>query len=513
MPPLTLPTRYLDVFMGNTVVKENVFLNRPADPSVPPTFHAAKDRLPQPFWDGHDAEIACYWKVWELAFRNLRQPTAQNGFITPYIDTAFNDCLFLWDSVFILMFARYGSRAFHFQQTLDNLYHSQATDGFITRELQQWDGQIRFHRCDPVSTGPNVLAWSEWEYFLNTNDKRRLAEVFPVLLGFHRWMRAFRTWQDGSYWSCGLACGMDNQPRTPPGCDWYVEHGHMTWIDATAQAALDARLLLQMADVIGRAADVADLREELPRLTACINERLWDAGRNFYCDRLRDGTLSTVPSVAAFWTLLAGVVPADRLDPFLAHLEDPAEFNRPHRVPSLGATHPLYEANGGYWKGGVWPPTNYMILRGLTEYGRDALAFEIAANHVRRVTETFEATGTVWEKYAPETAAPGDPAKGDFVGWGGVGPVAVLFEYLFGLRPDVPAARLVLDVRLTDRFGVKNYPFGANGGLDLTVAARRSEADEPVVQVRSDVPLTIALRWAGGNREFAVAPATPTAAG
>ena len=498
-------TRYLDVFMDNAATAENVFLNRPPDQTPPPVFDAARSRLPHPFWDGHDAEIACYWKVWELAFRNLRQPTEHNGFITPYIDTAFNDCLFLWDSVFILMFARYGARAFHFQQTLDNLYHSQLPDGFITREIQQWDGQIRFHRHDPDSTGPNVLAWSEWEYFLNSGDQRRLAAVFPVLLGFHRWMRTFRTWQDGSYWSCGLACGMDNQPRTPPGCDPFVEHGHMTWIDATAQAALNARLLVQMADVLGRSADVADLRAEWPRLARYINDHLWDAGRGCYCDRLRDGALSTVPSIAAFWTLLAGIVPAERIDALLAHLDDPMEFNRPHRVPSMGASHPAYDPAGGYWKGGVWPPTNYMVLRGLTECGRDALAFEIASNHLRHVTETFAATGTVWENYAPESSAPGNPAKGDFVGWGGVGPVAVLFEYLFGLRPDVPRSRLVLDVRLAGRYGVNHYPFGVGGLLDLTVAARRGAADEPAVTVRSNVALTIDLRWSGGRREIAVA--------
>ncbi len=506
MQTLTFPTSYLDFFAEDAVVKENVFLTRVPDRSMPTTFQTARPRLPQPFWDGHEAEIACYWKVWELAFANLRQPTANNGFITPYIDAAYNDCLFLWDSVFILMFARYGSRAFNFQQTLDNFYHGQLLDGFITREIQQWDGQMRFHRHDLISTGPNVFAWSEWEYFLNSGDEGRLAEVFPVLLAYHRWTRTFRTWPDGSYWSCGLACGMDNQPRTPPGCDPYVEHGHMSWIDATAQAVLNARLLLQIAETVGRTAEVADLREELPRLARYINEQMWDSRRGFYCDRLRDGALSDVPSIAAFWTLLADVVPPDRLDALLAHLDDPATFNRPHRVPTLGASHPGYDAAGGYWKGSVWPPTNYMVLRGLTRCGRDALAFDIAANHVQRVTETFEATGTVWENYAPESSAPGNPAKGDFVGWGGVGPVAVLFEYIFGLRPEASGSRLVLDVRLTERHGIINYPFGRDGLVDVIVPARQAVADEPVVQIRSNIPLTITLQWAGGSREIAVAP-------
>lgn len=43
----------------------------------------------------------------------------------PQVDSAFNDCLFMWDSAFILMFARYGRRAHDFQRTLDNFYAKQ----------------------------------------------------------------------------------------------------------------------------------------------------------------------------------------------------------------------------------------------------------------------------------------------------------------------------------------------------------------------------------------------------
>jgi hypothetical protein len=47
-----------------------------------------------------------------------------------------------------------------------------------------------------------------------------------------------------------------------------------------------------------------------------------------------------------------------------------------------------------------------MVLRGLTEVGRDALAHDIARNHLDNVVTVFEKTGTVHENYAPESAAP-----------------------------------------------------------------------------------------------------------
>ncbi len=66
------------------------------------------------------------------AFRNIKPAGTENGFVSNFIDTAFNNCLFMWDSAFILLFARYGSRAFDFQRTLDNFYAKQHPDGYTS---------------------------------------------------------------------------------------------------------------------------------------------------------------------------------------------------------------------------------------------------------------------------------------------------------------------------------------------------------------------------------------------
>ena len=487
-----------DTHVPSPLVEENVFRSQPREEAPLPTFEQAQALLPQPEWQGHEAAIDCYWKVWQLAFRNLRRPTAGNGFVANYIDTAFNNCLFMWDSAFILLFARYGRRAFNFQRTLDNLYAKQHADGFICREIREADGQDCFERFDPASTGPNVMPWTEWEYFELSGDRERVRHVLPVLAAYHRWLREYRTWPDGSYWTSGWGCGMDNQPRVPPDRNPALSHGHRAWIDACLQQALSARLLAMMATVVGREGEMADFAAEAEQLARTVNEHMWDEGSAFYYDRKPDGSLADVKTIGAYWALLAGVTPPERVQRFVAHLENEAEFKRPHRVPSLAADHPAYQADGGYWLGGVWAPTNYMVLRGLTHVGSDALAHEIARNHLDNVVRVFQQTGTVWENYSPEGAAPGKPAKPDFVGWTGLPPVAALLEYVFGLRPDVPRSRLVWDVRLLEAHGVRQYPFGQNGLLHLHCAARASAAEKPVIEAHSTVPLDLEVRWTGG---------------
>jgi hypothetical protein len=156
---------YYKTYVNNRFVDENSFISAKVEDADPPALASVKHLLPVPFWGGHDDTVDCYWKTWEIAFRNLMKPAAGSGFVSNFIDTAFNGCLFMWDSVFILLFARYGSRGFDFQRTLDNLYARQHPDGFICREIEEATGVDRFERYDPANTGPNVMAWSEWEYY------------------------------------------------------------------------------------------------------------------------------------------------------------------------------------------------------------------------------------------------------------------------------------------------------------------------------------------------------------
>ncbi|MCL2352317.1 MAG: glycoside hydrolase [Firmicutes bacterium] len=485
-------------YVENGAVSGNTFLTMQPEKAEPPVFADIKNLLPQPFWTGRDDVVACYWKAWELAFRSIGRPTVENGFVSNYLRTCFNDCLFMWDSVIALMYGKYGRRAFNFQKTLDNLYAKQHPDGFICREIAEEDGTDRFHRYDPSSTGPNTMPWSEWEYFLTVSDTERLGRVFPVLAAYHQWLKAWRTWPDGAYWSSGWGTGMDNQPRLRPGSHMEFYHGHMSWADSCFQMIFSARTLTEIAEILGRGDEAAAFGEEAESLARFVNEKLWDAKENCYFDRYEDGSLSGIKTLGVYWALLAGAVPPERLPAFVAHLEDKKSYNRPHRVPSMPADSPFYSPEGNYWRGGVWVFTNYMLMRGLTRTGYDALAYDIAVNHLDNVVKVFGQTGTIWENYSPEYPAPGKPALRDFVGAGGVSPISVLFEYVFGLRPEAQKSRLVWDVRRLEAHGVNNYPFGINGVMDLSCGERLSEAEEPKVTIRSNIPAEAEVRWNNG---------------
>ena len=101
-------TRYVE----DRYAKLNEFISMQPDMSELPDFEKEKGKLPEPVWAGHDDEIAAYYKAWEIAFRNLGKPTKESGFVSPYIDAAFNGHIFMWDSCFMLMFGKYGDSGF-----------------------------------------------------------------------------------------------------------------------------------------------------------------------------------------------------------------------------------------------------------------------------------------------------------------------------------------------------------------------------------------------------------------
>ena len=494
--PYQLP--YKNTYVKEVFVAENDFRTMKPETIRPRPFAEARKILPAPIWEGHDREIEMYWHAWRIAVGNIRQPREGSGFVSPYLDIAYNGNIFMWDASFMMMFARYGYRFFPFQRTLDNFYSHQHPDGFICREIRA-DGSDCFERYDPTSTGPNLLPWTELMYYRQFGDIDRLHKVFPALCAYAKWWKLNRTWPNGTYWSSGWGTGMDNTPRVPEGYNQIFSNGHMEWLDANLQQMLVNESLLQIGFYIERWQEIEEVEDENRFLKKHINDFMWNDAEGFLFDRYADGSLGTAKGIYAYWALQTDVLGKERLDRFVAHLSDSTEFDRPHRVPSLSADHRKYNALGRYWQGGVWPGANYMVIDGLWRKGYRAEAQRIAENHYAAVFEVWKNTGTFWEYYAPEKLEPGFMARKDFVGWTGLPPIAVFIEYILGIKSDYSERRIEWDLTRTEAHGIERYPFGPDGVVDLRVRARKSADETPAVTVSTNVPFELVVTWGDGR--------------
>jgi hypothetical protein len=476
--------------------------------------------LPRPVVEDHPEFVALYEAAWRIAGRHVA--THPNG--RRFMDVAWGkpDQLWewVWDSCFIALFCRYAPDQFPGMASLDNFYDLQRADGYISMTYDMRTGQ----ECYPNRINPPLFAWVEWEHYRTTGDPSRFERAIPAIERLMAWIdanRRARPWRRDTeeslycFEDCGSS-GMDDSPRTPrdPEAGRFFE-----WIDLSSQMALSFRCLAKMHTAIGRAERAAHWQGRAERLSEAINRRLWSDRTRFYHDRAFSARLVAAKTAASFWPLLAGVADQPRRDALVEHLLDEREFNRPIPVPTLSADDPNYSPQGEYWVGGVWPPTNYMIVRGLSAAGRPDVAHGVALRYLSGLARTCAELEphTIWECQSPEEPKPGltcytrQTVKPDFVGWGGVGPIAMLIENVLGIEANAAERRIEWTLRLAGRHGIENLSLGRCGKATLLCAARCSPDAPARVEIAVETPMEVVVRCAGREKTFRARPGAAAA--
>lgn len=476
-----------------------------------PEFDASKSELPVPVIDDKPEYLEMYWKCWELAFDHLKKADHENnGFVSDYLDEAYNSNIFQWDTVFMVMFARYAHHIFPAVQSFDNFYCKQHHDGFICREIRETNGRDYHGKRSKQAINPPLFSWAEMESYRVTGDNSRLAMVLPVLEKYVEWLETGRR-QEGTahnlYWSNGLGSGMDNTPRTGSG-----------WVDMSSQMVMQYKDLAAMCETLGHAEKAKKYRARAEDIGALINKWMWNEEDGLYYDVNDAGEHVKWKTAGCFWPMLAGITTKAREEKLIAHLQDPASFWRQNVFPTLAADQQHYDGSGGYWLGGVWAPTNYAIIRGLARQGHDAFARRAVHRYLGEMYKVFEKTGTVWELYAPDMVRHGSGSKGlegahqarpDFVGWTGCGPIAMLIENVLGFDVRGADCAIIWTVSRTDRHGIKNLRFG-DVRASLVCEPRESPDAPLTIQAETNRPFVLTLRKGDETRTLTVTPDTQT---
>lgn len=471
------------------------------------SFEEVKDKLPRPVLKSGGAFIDCYWYAVKLAYKNTHRPEKESGFVSNFVDAAFNEDIFMWDTAFITMFCNLFHNFIPGISSLDNFYCKQFEDGEIPRELVRETGKDFYkwvnvydkplysyfhnnygHRrlkeikdisydemykphlgraipVNPYLTLDNlnhpIMAWAEYISFLQTGDINRLKLVMEPLFHYYKSLWYHIRHSNNLYvtdWA-----SMDNSPRNKYlGCA----------VDTSCEMVLFANSLIDIMEELYKHQFIDNEifleRREFLKTTSeltkeAINNLMWDEEKGFYFDLKDNNERAPVKTIAAFWALISGVANKVQAKMLVNWLSDIDTFNRIHRVPVCAADEEGYDREGGYWKGSVWAPVNTMVIYGLLKYGYNALAKEIALNHLDNVVKVFEKTGSIWENYPPDSISSGNADKKDFVGWSGIAPILHLIEFKIGLKADALNEEVVWTIDNEEELsGCENYWFFGN---------------------------------------------------
>jgi len=358
--------------------------------------------------------------------------------------------LFEWDSFFNALQTSIESTK-HSKDILKSVLDTQYPNGNIPNWRSEFGGT-------PDRSQPPVGAYVVYKIFQKLGDMRILKSSYAVLKKWHSfWKDLSETGiprRDGNQDGL-LEWGSDTElvSKNPPSWEknvlgrkramwesgqddlpnWdetsFIEHTgtlNMNCLDLNCLYALDAFCLAQIANVLKLNQEYKEYMNEYKEMKTLINQQLWNESLGFYYDRYWNGAFSTKKAASNFYPLIAGIPDDEQARKMIAHLLDEEEFWGEYIIPTISRDNPAFD-DQQYWRGSIWPPTNYLVYQGLKAYGFDAVASEFAWKSSTLFMRTWENYQICPENYDSRS---GEPGGKRFQSWGPLFALMALEEYI-----------------------------------------------------------------------------------
>lgn len=358
--------------------------------------------------------------------------------------------IFEWDSFFNSL-----EIAVESQKLASDVVRAVLQTQYPNGNIPNWRG--RFNGT-PDRSQPPVGSFAVLKLFLKTGDRELVQFAYPYLKKWHQfWTEPLpggHPRRDGNNdglleWGsdAGLVAGevppwekeasgkqramwesgQDDLPNwDEAGFNDRTGTMEMNCVDLNSLYALDAYCLARLAEFLGQEEDRKKFLEEYERIKKLVNLYLWNEKEGFYFDRHWDGRFSTRKAASNFFPLVARIPDDKQALKMLRHLLNPDEFWGDFVLPTISRDDPAF-SDQQYWRGTIWPPTNYLVYQGLKSYGLDLAAADFA----RKSTDLFL---RIWKNYqlCPENfdSRTGEAGGQRYQSWGPLFALIGVEEYL-----------------------------------------------------------------------------------
>jgi len=335
-----------------------------------------------------------YYKALAINKVNVRSAEGKIPCVWTTPDRVPHRHLWLWDSVFhALAIVNYNPELA--KNAIRAVLAQAREDGFIPCTMTPSGG-------DDV-TQPQVLSWGVWEVYKKTGDIEFLKESVKTLEGYLTYDMNNRDkngnglleWvsdPDDLTCKCGES-GQDNSPRFDFDYD-------MDAVDFSTFAVHDAVYLSYIYNELGDKENAKKWQNTADSIKNKINRLLWSEEDGVYYDRLFNGEFSKVLTPVSFFPLFANIPSKEQAEKMVKVLTDERLLWTKNPISTISQTHPAY--SNDMWRGGVWLNLNYFIIKGLKNYGYDALAEDLRERTLKMVDKWYKKSGTIFEFYDPE---------------------------------------------------------------------------------------------------------------
>jgi len=278
-----------------------------------------------------------------------------------------------------------------------------------------WDFQDRWNKTAPeyardmitvaIKTEPQevrqfsqipILAWGVERVYRRNGDEELLDQCLGRLERFHDWYWRERDLHDNGLITLGAytgklqharwetfdyECNMDDMQMTvhpqrkgPNEGAWYAD---ICVPGNTAYLILGERSLARLAEIAGEKEMAARRKLRVEKGVQGMREHMWDEAAGTFLSVWRDTREKIPVATIGSWIPLAAGVPTEAMARRMAEVLASPAWMTPLPVPTVDRTDKRWKSDA-FWRGDVWPPTNYQIASGLAAHGHKELAAEIA---------------------------------------------------------------------------------------------------------------------------------------
>lgn len=266
---------------------------------------------------------------------------------------------------------------------------------------------------------PPVGALVVNQLYKQHGDKWLVGVLFDRLLKWNRWWVGHRQtmvnnlpylcWgsdnvpPDGaahSFQGAAYESGLDNSPMFD-GVPFNKETNQMAQADVGLMAlyVADCKALAEMAEVLGRSAEAAELRQRAEVFSRSL-QTLWNEDEGIFLNRRTDtGKWNHRLSPTLFYPLIAQVATPEQVRRMVAeHLLNPDEFGGRWMLPSVPQNDPAFTEQS-YWRGRIWAPLNALVYMGLRNYDLPEVRQKLTENANELLLKNWAETRSVYENY------------------------------------------------------------------------------------------------------------------
>ncbi|MFZ4521526.1 MAG: MGH1-like glycoside hydrolase domain-containing protein [Bacteroidales bacterium] len=324
----------------------------------------------------------------------------------------------------------YGGQVFHESLTMLAYAYMDPKGAMNSQRIfmdrQRDDGYINYrtgpYLNETIETNGKPTSSAPWFNYVNnevykiTGDRTFLSEAYISGRKFYRYYTASRDSNSNGLCEWGAHAELESvRDARVAVWDKVGWASNFEGPDINSMLVMEAKSLAEMASELGLTEEANQWLEDATHRSTLINNSMWDKETGFYYNVSKeDHSFSfhsqndlKVKEIIGFLPLWAGVTDPSVAKILVEKMQDTIEFWRPYGIPSLTAVQLSPETNGyycpiGYWNGPVWIQWNYMLYRGLRDYGYHLVANQLSSRVLSNMIFHLKKDHVFWEFYSAD---------------------------------------------------------------------------------------------------------------